>query len=174
MGIAWCPTVDSLVMGPHWLPMFSDMLFGFGSDGGAFTTLDLLHEVKVARAVGKALTVGMTYDKSSFNSITMLRALTGWGGLLIGDNVGVIAEGFKADLITLRLDDARALPIHDPVESVISFLDGHHVTDTLVGGRFIVRDGRLVGINEDYIIERLYAVMPSISEKLNGVKYGIP
>ncbi|GAB6943233.1 amidohydrolase family protein [Vulcanisaeta sp. JCM 14467] len=174
LGIAWCPTVDSLVMGPHWLPMFSDMLFGFGSDGGAFTTLDLLHEVKVARAVGKALTVGMTYDKSSFNSITMLRALTGWGGLLIGDNVGVIAEGFKADLITLRLDDARALPIHDPVESVISFLDGHHVTDTLVGGRFIVRDGRLVGINEDYIIERLYAVMPSISEKLNGVKYGIP
>ena len=174
LGIAWCPTVDSLIMGPHWLPMFDSVLFGFGSDGGAFTTLDLLHEVKVARAVGKALTVGMTYDKSSFNSITMLRALTGWGGLLVGDNVGIIAEGFKADLITLKLDDIRVLPVYDPVESVISFLNGHYVTDTLVGGRFIVRDGRLIGINEDYIIERLYAVMPSISEKLNSTKYGIP
>ncbi len=94
LGIAWCPTVDSLVMGQHWLPMFSDVLFGFGSDGGAFTSLDILHEVKVARAVGKALTVGMTYDKSSFNSVTMLRALTGWGGGLLvgGDNVGVINE----------------------------------------------------------------------------------
>ncbi|WP_054855213.1 amidohydrolase family protein [Vulcanisaeta sp. JCM 16161] len=92
LGIAWCPTVDSLIMGQHWLPMFNDTLFGFGSDGGAFTGLDLLHEVKVARAVGKALTVSMTYDKSSFNSITMLRALTGWGGLLVGDSVGVLTR----------------------------------------------------------------------------------
>lgn len=116
-GIAWCPTVDSLIMGgPHWLPMFDGVLFGFGSDGGAFTSLDLLHEAKVARAVGKALTISIAYDKSSFNSLTILRALTGWGGGLLvgGDNVGVINEGFKADLITLRLDDARALPIYDP------------------------------------------------------------
>ncbi len=29
LGIAWCPTVDSLIMGgPHWLPMFDDVLFG--------------------------------------------------------------------------------------------------------------------------------------------------
>ncbi|ADY01645.1 putative amidohydrolase [Vulcanisaeta moutnovskia 768-28] len=172
LGIAWCPMVDSIAMGLHWLPMFNDALFGFGSDGGAFTSLDLLHETKIARAVGKALTVGITYDKSSFNSITMLRALTGWGGLLIGDNVGAIKEGFKADLITLRLNDARALPAYDPVESVVSFLDGHDVNDVLVGGRFIVRDGKLFSVSEDDIIEKLYAVMPIVNEKLNNIKYG--
>ncbi|WP_243666695.1 amidohydrolase family protein [Vulcanisaeta sp. JCM 16159] len=169
LGIAWCPTVDSLVMGQHWLPMLDDVLFGFGSDGGAFTSLDILHEVKVARTVGKALTVGLTYDKSSFNSVTMLRALTGWGGLLVGDNVGVINEGFKADLITLRLDDVRALPIYDPVESVVSLLNGHSVNDVIVGGRFVVRDGGLIGVNEVELIEKLYDVIPEVHGKLGNM-----
>ncbi|ADN50014.1 amidohydrolase family protein [Vulcanisaeta distributa] len=169
LGIAWCPTVDSIAMGPHWLPMFDGVLFGFGSDGGAFTSLDLLHEAKVARAVGKALTISIAYDKSSFNSLTILRALTGWGGLLVGDNVGVINEGFKADLITLRLDDARALPIYDPVESVVSLLGGHSVNDVVVGGEFVVRDGRLIRIDEGELIEKLYDAIPEIRGKLSNM-----
>ncbi|MFP3173438.1 MAG: amidohydrolase family protein, partial [Vulcanisaeta sp.] len=105
LGIAWCPTVDSIYMGPHWLPLFGDYMFGIGSDGGGFTDLDLFHEARVARAVGKALTIGINYDKSSFDTITLMRALTGWGGRLINDNVGVMRPGYRADLVTLRFDD---------------------------------------------------------------------
>ena len=99
LGIAWCPTVDSIYMGPHWLPLFGDYMFGIGSDGGGFTDLDLFHEARVARAVGKALTIGINYDKSSFNTITLMRALTGWGGRLINDNVGVMRPGYRACLL---------------------------------------------------------------------------
>jgi len=166
LGIAWCPTVDSIYMGPHWLPLFSDYMFGIGSDGGGFTDLDLFHEARVARAVGKALTIGINYDKSSFNTITLMRALTGWGGRLINDNVGVIRPGYRADLITLRLDDPRILPIYDPVETVITALSGRDVNDVLVNGEFIVNNSNLVKVDEVELINKIYDVTPTITDKL--------
>jgi 5-methylthioadenosine/S-adenosylhomocysteine deaminase len=166
LGIAWCPTVDSIYMGPHWLPLFGDYMFGIGSDGGGFTDLDLFHEARVARAVGKALTIGINYDKSSFNTITLMRALTGWGGRLINDNVGVMRPGYRADLVTLRLDDPRILPIHDPVETVITALSGRDVNDVLVNGEFIVNNSNLVKVDEVELINKIYDVTPTITDKL--------
>ncbi|MGC9153673.1 MAG: amidohydrolase family protein [Vulcanisaeta sp.] len=169
LGIAWCPTTDSIVMGLHWLPLFDGYVFGIGSDGGAFTTLDLLHEARVARAVGKALLVATTYDKSSLSTQILLKALTGWGGELVGDRVGVVSEGYRADVITLSINDLRVLPIHDPLEAVVTMLDGHNVSDVLVGGDFVVRDGRLVGVDEGSLIERVLDVLPVVRDKLSRV-----
>jgi len=166
LGIAWCPTVDSIYMGPHWLPLFGDYMFGIGSDGGGFTDLDLFHEARVARAVGKALTIGINYDKSSFNTITLMRALTGWGGRLINDNVGVMRPGYRADLVTLRLDDPRILPIHDPMETVITALSGREINDVLVNGEFIVNNSNLVKVDEVELINKIYDVTPTITDKL--------
>jgi 5-methylthioadenosine/S-adenosylhomocysteine deaminase len=166
LGIAWCPTVDSIYMGPHWLPLFGDYMFGIGSDGGGFTDLDLFHEARVARAVGKALTISINYDKSSFDTITLMRALTGWGGRLINDHVGIIRPGYRADLITLRLDDPRILPIHDPVEAVLTALSGRDVNDVLVNGEFIVKNSSLVKVDEVELINKIYDVTPTITDKL--------
>ena len=171
LGIAWCPTVDSIYMGPHWLPLFSDYMFGIGSDGGGFTNLDLFHEARVARAVGKALTISINYDKSSFDTITLMRALTGWGGRLINDHVGIIRPGYRADLITLRLDDPRILPIHDPVETVLTALSGRDVNDVLVNGEFIVNNSSLVKVDEVELINKIYDVTPTITDKLR--EFGI-
>jgi Cytosine deaminase and related metal-dependent hydrolases len=171
LGTAWCPTVDSIYMGPHWLPLFSDYMFSIGSDGGGFTDLDLFHEARVARAVGKALTISINYDKSSFNTITLMRALTGWGGRLINDNVGVIRPGYRADLVTLRLDDPRILPIHDPMETVITALSGREINDVLVNGEFIVNNSNLVKVDEVELINKIYDATPTITDKLK--EFGI-
>lgn len=50
-------------------------------------------------------------------------------------------------------------------------LSGHSVNDVVVGGgEFVVRDGRLVRINEGgELIERLYDVIPEIHGKLNNI-----
>ena len=166
LGIAWCPTVDSIYMGLHWLPLFGDYMFGIGSDGGGFTDLDLFHEARVARAVGKALTIGINYDKSSFDTITLMRALTGWGGRLINNNVGIMRPGYRADLITLRLDDPRILPIYDPVETVITALSGRDVNDVLVNGEFLVNNSNLVKVDEVELINKIYDVTQTITDKL--------
>ncbi|WP_243669564.1 hypothetical protein [Vulcanisaeta sp. JCM 16161] len=55
------------------------------------------------------------------------------------------------------------------MESVISILNGHSINDVLVGGGFVVRDGKLIGVDEGELIEKLYDVIPEIHEKLNNI-----
>jgi 5-methylthioadenosine/S-adenosylhomocysteine deaminase len=149
--------------------MFDDYVFGIGSDGGAFTDLDLLHEARVARAIGKALTVSLNYEKTSLNSVILLKALTGWGGSLIGDLVGAVRLGYKADLIILRLDDPRVVPTYDPVEVVVTALSGREVNDVIIGGKFIIKDGYFVEFSEDELLNKVYDVIPTVMDKLKAL-----
>ena len=172
LSICWCPTVDSILMGPHWLGIRGDgVRFCLGSDGGAFTTLDLLHEVKVARAVSKALAVSLNYDKvSTLDSLKLLKALTGFNGEVIGEKVGVIKEGYSADLVIMDLSKLNTVPTYDPVEAVITLLESSEVTDVLVDGEFVVRDGKLVKIDESIIKEKVLDALPKLEGIISELK----
>ncbi len=170
--VCWCPTVDSVLMGPHWLGLrySGKLMFCLGSDGGAFSTLDLLHEVKVARAVSKSTSVALTYDKVGLDSRTLLKALTGWGGRVVGEKVGAIKEGYSADLTVIDLRSFNALPTYDPVESIVTFAEGSNVSDVIVDGEFVVREGRLVRVNEEEIKEKVLDALPKLEELISELR----
>jgi len=79
LGVCWCPTVDSWLMGVHWacLSDISDVVLGIGSDGGAWNRLDLLHEAKVAKALAKAVNNAILYYKVRLSSQALLDMVTG-------------------------------------------------------------------------------------------------
>ncbi len=175
LSVCWCPTVDSLLMGPHWLGVRGGgVKFCLGSDGGAFTTLDLLHEAKVARVVSKALSVMLNYDKvSSIDSWKLLKALTGWGGDVVGEELGIIREGYSADLTVINLSNLRTQPTYDPIESVVGFSEGTEVSDVLVDGEFIVRGGNLVKVDEGRLRKELSRALPKLKELINELRKGL-
>ncbi len=148
LGLCWCPTVDSILMGPHWAPLLGGLRLGIGSDGGAFTTLDLLHEAKVARAVGKALAVSLRYEKTAMGTMELARALTGDFGRIVGHE-NTLLPGSEANLTIVSLKDEWLYPAHDPLEAVVSFATARDVSDTVVGGRILMEGGRLRTIDED-------------------------
>jgi len=172
--ICWCPTVDSILMGFHWLGIRSNNIkFGIGSDGGAFTSLDLLHEIKIARSLSKALSITLTYDKIGLDSKKLLRALTGYTEEIFNDNVGRIDKGYKADFITIDLKRFSTIPFYDPIETIIAFSEGIDIYDVIVNGEFIVREGRLIRIDEKELIEKIITILPELSELLNEIKKNI-
>ncbi|MBP1449070.1 MAG: amidohydrolase family protein, partial [Thermoproteus sp.] len=134
VGICWAPTVDAYIMGLHWIPLYDGIKFGLGSDGGAFSGLDILHEVKVARALGKALTTSLQYYKASLDAQTLLEAATSMRGLL---DFGVLAPGRPADIAVLE----AKFPVEDPAQAIVGFLERDSVTDVVAAGRFIGRGG---------------------------------
>lgn len=69
-------------MGMHWIGLIDveGLKLGIGSDGGAWGRADQLHEVKVAKALGKAMSVSVTYFKAGLDSNTLLKMLTGSAG----------------------------------------------------------------------------------------------
>jgi len=69
--------------------------------------------------------------------------------------IGVLAAGFAADVVVLRLDDVTVAPGNNPLG--IAVFAGHPglVETVLVDGRVVVRGGQLVDVDVDGVRQRL-------------------
>jgi formiminoglutamate deiminase len=84
-------------------------------------------------------------ERGRFTPSELVEALTAAGQRAIGwPDAGRIAAGARADLVAVRLDAPRTAGA-DPA-AVVPVATGDDVTDVVVDGRFVVRDGaHLVG-----------------------------
>jgi 5-methylthioadenosine/S-adenosylhomocysteine deaminase len=65
----------------------------------------------------------------------------------LGDRLGKIAKGYKADLVLIDLDHVNWLPLNDPTNQLVHTEDGNAVHSVMVGGRIVVDNRRPVGID---------------------------
>ena len=77
------------------------------------------------------------------------RAATEGGAraLGFGDRIGRLAPGCKADIVMLDLDHPNWLPLNDPVNQLVHSEDGTAVASVMIGGRLVVDNRRVVGID---------------------------
>jgi cytosine/adenosine deaminase-related metal-dependent hydrolase len=64
------------------------------------------------------------------------------------DELGTIAPGMRADLILLDLDTMAFTPLNDLPRQLVYCENGSSVRLTMVAGRIVARDGRLLTIDE--------------------------
>lgn len=69
--------------------------------------------------------------------------------------VGSIEIGKAADLITLRTDGLHYMPPAEPVAAVVLQARAPDVANVLIGGRFVKRDGSLLGFDLDALRKRI-------------------
>ncbi|HEX7295006.1 MAG TPA: amidohydrolase family protein [Pyrinomonadaceae bacterium] len=134
---------------------------GLGSDSVASNnTCDILEEARFALLLSRAA----GSDGKVVEASDALYAATVGGARCLGfDNrIGQLSEGFDADFVVLSGDAPQQLPDYDPVTTVIFSSSGRDVLLTVVGGREVYRDGKVVGVDE----ERLKARMLEINQKL--------
>jgi 5-methylthioadenosine/S-adenosylhomocysteine deaminase len=63
--------------------------------------------------------------------------------LRLDDQVGSLRPGLRADVCLFDLDDSALRPGGDVASRIVHGADERHLTDVLLGGRFVLRDGRL-------------------------------
>jgi 5-methylthioadenosine/S-adenosylhomocysteine deaminase len=134
---------------------------GFGSDSVASNnTCDILEEARFAVLLSRA-GEGDTLITAS----DALRTATTGGARCMGlaGNIGDLREGAEADLTVLSLTGTHQIPNHDPGATAIFASSGRDVILTVVAGREVYREGRVVGVDE----ERLRARMNEIRVKLS-------
>jgi 5-methylthioadenosine/S-adenosylhomocysteine deaminase len=66
-----------------------------------------------------------------------------------GDRIGRLAPGCKADIVMLDLDHPNWLPFNDPVNQLVHCEDGTAVASVMIGGRLVVDNRRVVGLDLD-------------------------
>ena len=71
--------------------------------------------------------------------------IDGANAIGMGDAIGSLAPGKKADLIVLRTDKPNVFPINDPIGAVVWGMDTSNVDWVFVAGQAVKREGKLQG-----------------------------
>jgi 5-methylthioadenosine/S-adenosylhomocysteine deaminase len=122
-----------------------------GADGqGSNNNQDMLELLKVTALLAK---IG-AMDPTVIPVADLLQMATVQGAHAVGlPNGGVLRAGAPADLILVDLDNARCQPAHDAAATLVYNASGADVDTVIVGGQVLMRDKRLIGIDEKALFE---------------------
>ena len=172
--ISIAPQVE-LQMGHGWPPVMKSVEYGLPPSLSidVVTTVpgDMFTEMRAAFGAERARVNAACWEADAPVPETMLTArdmlematLNGAKGAGLGEKVGSVTPGKKADLV---LVDGRAInmtPYHDATAAVVLAADVSNVDTVIVGGEVRKRGGRLVGD-----IDRARGLVESARDRLLG------
>jgi 5-methylthioadenosine/S-adenosylhomocysteine deaminase len=72
--------------------------------------------------------------------------------------IGSLAPGKRADVIVISMSAARQTPVYDPLSHLVYATRGDDVTATIVNGRVLMRDRKVLTLNEAAVLREARAV----------------
>ena len=123
---------------------------GLGTDGAASNNdLDMFEAMRQAAFQQKLVTM----DPTAISAADALEMGTVAGARALGRNrLGSLASGMLADVIIVDMAKARQQPLFDPVSQIVYASRGDDVVTTIVNGRILMRDRKVLTLNEAAVI----------------------
>lgn len=92
----------------------------------------------------------------------------------LGDAIGALRPGRRADLVLLDLADPAWVPYNSAVRQLVHAESGRSVRTVIVDGRVVVEDGRAATVDEDALRGEIAALMPRVRDDVDRlrVSYG--
>ena len=131
-----------------------------GTDGtSSNNTLNMFREMGLLSLIHK----GLQKDSTAMGAQSVIAAATINGGKALGMDarLGIICKGAKADLTFLDLKAPSLYPNNNILSSLCYSANGGEVTDTMVNGKFLMRNRELLTID----LERVYYEVGKIAEE---------
>ena len=136
---------------------------GLGADGAASNnSQDMLEALKVGALLPKVA----ARDPAIFTAADALRAATSGGAAAMGrTDFGSLEPGKRADLFLFDPHHAKSIPVHDPVSTLVYSSGQVNIRTTIVGGRVVLDDRRIVGVDEDAILREAQTLAEHLSDQ---------
>ncbi|KAI9926279.1 hypothetical protein MW887_004744 [Aspergillus wentii] len=153
--VAHCPTSNAkLASGICRVPdlLTAGVNVGLGTDGAPCNnTCDLLQEMKLAGIIHKSI----AYDPTAVpaESVLEMATINGAKALGLADRIGSLEIGKKADFVAIDVRKIHSQPWFNPVSAIVYTATGRNVDVVVVDGQMVVRDGQLLTMNEQEIVE---------------------
>jgi len=139
---------------------------GLGTDGpaGSNNDLDLMEEIDLAAKLAKISKM----DPLALNAkaVVEMATIDGARALHMDKEIGSLETGKKADVILIGLDEPNAVPMYDIYAQVAYALKGSDVQTVVIGGRMVMRDRKLLTVNEVEAIAKAREYKKSIAASL--------
>ena len=125
---------------------------GLGTDGpaGSNNDLDLMEEIDLAAKLAKITKM----DPLAINAkaVVEMATIDGARAIHLEKEIGSLEKGKKADVILISLDEANAVPMYDVYAQIAYALKASDVQSVVIGGKVVMRDRKLLTINENEAI----------------------
>ena len=124
------------------------VLMGIGTDGAASNNdLDLWEEMRLAALLQKVDRM----DPRALPATTVLGMATSGGATAIGlgDTIGSLEVGKRADLIQVAFEDVHHVPTYDVISHLVYVTDEQDVASVVVDGKVLMKERELLTIDTD-------------------------
>ncbi len=173
VGVAHCPSSNAKLasgVAPVVKMLSLGLAVGLGPDGpaGSNNDFDLFEEMDLAAKLQKVTTL----DPEALPASVALEMATIRGARALGmeREIGSLEPGKRADIICVRLDRPNAAPLYDPISQMVYALKASDVRDVMIDGRPIVRDGKVLTLNQEQIVNKARGYGDSVSKSLQQAK----
>lgn len=147
------------------------VLVGIGTDGAASNNdLDLWEEMRLAAFLQKVDSM----DPEQLPAMTVLTMATRGGAEAIGlgDSIGVLEAGKRADLIQVAFDDVHHVPTYDVVSHLVYVTDEQDVVNVIVDGQLLMHDRKILTIDTESVRREAEALAAEIRRSLASRNQG--
>ena len=134
----------------------SGIAVGIGTDGAASNNdLDMFEAIRQAALLAKL----QTGDPRAVPARTALAMGTIEGARALGleQRIGSLESGKRADVITVSMGAARQTPLYDVMSHLVYTTRGDDVRNTIVNGRVLMRDRRVLTLDEASVLSEARA-----------------
>jgi 5-methylthioadenosine/S-adenosylhomocysteine deaminase len=134
---------------------------GLGTDGAASNNdLDMFEAMRMAAFLHKVT----TGDPLAIPATTALEMATMHGARSLGleKQIGSLEAGKRADLIVVSLASARQTPLYDAISHLVYASRGDDVRTTIVNGRVLMRDRKVLSLDEAAVLSEARAFAASV------------
>lgn len=139
---------------------------GIGTDGSASNNdLDMWEEMRIGAFLQKVS--GMNPELLKAKEVLAMATINGAKAIGLADRIGSIEPGKLADLIQVSLDDVHHIPIYDVISHLVYVTDEQDVVTVVVNGQVLMRDSKLLLINEALVRKEATAIADKIRLELN-------
>src|SRR6266850_442568 len=152
--VAHCPS-SNLKLGSG-LARIAEMLarkisVSLGADGAACNNrLDMFTEMRTAALLQK---LAHGPEVLPANRTLRMATIDGARALGLGNEIGSLEAGKRADVIVVNLAQLHSSPSRDVVSTLVYSTVSSDVRTTIIDGHVLMRDGELLSMNEASVIE---------------------
>jgi len=138
---------------------------GIGTDGAASNNdLDMVGEMNACAKIFKAARMDPTVMDAA--SVLRMATIGGARALGMGDRIGSIEPGKRADIVTIDCRKPKMTPLYNPYSQIVYSAGGADVSDSIIEGKVVMKNRRVLTLDLEKTMEDVEKIAAAVRKDL--------